>query len=94
MEKEVAKPQKGEMMKIILHKQIYRPTGFDGEINTTLCGRSGNYMPDWYGNVSDKDSEVTCKLCIKKLKVSGHSPHKKVVHDGKWMEVCIWWEIP
>lgn len=57
------------MTKIILHKQIYRthPRMPTAEINSTLCGRRGNYMPDGFGNVADKDSEVNCELCKRVL---------------------------
>lgn len=50
-------------MKKVLHKQIYKPTIFgSGEVNTTLCGRVRN-LEDY--NVAEKDSEITCKFCLR-----------------------------
>ena len=65
------------MTKIILHKQIYKRLHLGGDINTTLCGRSGNYMPDGYGNVALEDSEVNCKLCLKKMRATADNTRLK-----------------
>jgi len=54
-----------------IHKQIYKEGAFGGTLNTTLCGRSNKYS--WLlsdgSNVSDKDEEVTCKFCLKLMKL-------------------------
>ena len=49
------------MKRMVNHKQIYRNGPFGGTINTTLCGRVDNRLPDGM-NV---DTQVTCKFCIK-----------------------------
>lgn len=54
----------------VLHKQIYKTGVFGGLVNSTLCNRrhAGND-----NNVADKDQDVTCKLCLKRLATTAHT---------------------
>lgn len=50
-----------------IHKQIYKKFPNGSTLNTTLCGRMSNHTKDGYCNVADKDTSITCKLCIQKI---------------------------
>lgn len=54
------------MAKQVTHFQVYRPNAFGGTTNATLCGRVSNASDDY--NNTDKPEEVTCKLCLNRLK--------------------------
>ena len=47
-------------MGIVTHKQIYKAGLHGGTVNTTLCGRVSDALPDGM-NVGEN---VTCKLCL------------------------------
>jgi hypothetical protein len=55
-----------EMSRQVTHLQMYRKNAFGGTTNTTLCNRVSNAGDDY--NNTDKPEEVTCKLCLKRLK--------------------------
>lgn len=54
------------MNKPVSHFQVYRKNAFGGTTNTTLCGRMSNAGDDM--NVADGEQEVTCKLCLRRMK--------------------------
>ena len=51
---------------IKLHKQIYIKYG-NTQSNTTLCHRRSRHTSDGFQNIAESDSEVTCKICLKKM---------------------------
>lgn len=58
------------MAKPVLHKSliIERP---QWTITTTLCRRVSNARDDY--NVADSDGQVTCRLCLLKMKYEAHA---------------------
>jgi len=52
--------------RIIIHKQRYIEHPKGGTINTTLCGRIGNYLSDGT-NVSEDYGKVTCRFCLNQM---------------------------
>ncbi len=57
-----------------LHKQRYirNYKGHGGTtMNTTLCGRMADSQWDKFDgmNIAEKDSDVTCKLCLREMKL-------------------------
>lgn len=49
-----------------LHKVVDRKNRWGGFSKTTLCGRSNSNSTDGM-NVTSKESEVTCKFCLKMI---------------------------
>ena len=54
------------MNKPVTHLHVYRKNAFGGTTNTTICGRFSCAADDL--NNTDKDEEVTCKLCLRRMK--------------------------
>jgi len=64
------------MSRSVIHKHVSRTVSLGGTpatLNTTLCGRSAPSQWDKNDglNVSCKNSEVTCKFCLRIMKVRG-----------------------
>ena len=54
-------------LQMIKHESMVRPNAYGGHTYRTLCGRTNRRCNDGM-NVAEEGEQVTCKLCLKKLK--------------------------